>query len=113
MWPHEAYEIGRDLQTTGLEGKMQNMTQQESYNISNWQQQWDRCREMEKKCKNYRTDRGIRMVSACVRYIRRHRCREALLCGNNNIIDSETLNAPLLPCPLILVAQQQPLLFLQ
>lgn len=48
MWPHEAYEIGHDLQTTGLEGKMQNMTQQESYNISNWQQQWDRCREMKK-----------------------------------------------------------------
>lgn len=48
MWPHEAYEIGHDLQTTGLEGKMQNMTQQESYNISNWQQQWDRYREMKK-----------------------------------------------------------------
>lgn len=48
MWPHEAYEIGHDLQTTSLEGKMQNMTQQESYNISNWQQQWDRCREMKK-----------------------------------------------------------------
>lgn len=48
MWPHEAYEIGHDLQTTGLEGKMQNTTQQESYNISNWQQQWDRCREMKK-----------------------------------------------------------------
>lgn len=65
-------------------------------------------------CDKDRADVSVRMMLACERYIRgQDRCREALLWGNNNIIDSGTLKAPLLPCPLILVAQQHPLLFLQ
>lgn len=46
----KTYEIAckKKQQTTSLEGKMQNMTQQQWRNISNWQQQWGHCRGMQK-----------------------------------------------------------------
>lgn len=48
-----------------------------------------------RKCDNDRADARTRVVSACERYIRGEAwCRKALLWGNNNIIDSGTLNSP-------------------